>query len=162
MILGGGGGGGGGGAPWGEGGLHMKINQWFSVYFLVTQVLILYIKCAPLPKVHSAHHILCIHPVVVVVTTFTQDLSVALEGVDTVYHCASPPPSSDNKQLFMRVNVTGTKTLVEACQDAGVKVRTSMVTLCVHVYMCVHACVCMCVCFLVLLCCCCCCCSGWY
>ena len=43
-----------------------------------------------------------------------------------VFHCASPPPSSNNKQLFMRVNVKGTETLVKACQEAGVKVRVHL------------------------------------
>lgn len=49
-----------------------------------------------------------------------KDLAPALDGVDIVFHCASPPPSSNNKQLFMHVNVTGTETLIAACQDAGV------------------------------------------
>ncbi len=51
-----------------------------------------------------------------------KELEPALRGVSTVFHCASPPPSSNNKKLFVHVNVTGTETLVEACQDAGVKV----------------------------------------
>ena len=52
-----------------------------------------------------------------------QDLAPALAGVDLVFHCASPPPASNNKDLFMRVNVRGTETLVTACQEAGVKVH---------------------------------------
>ena len=52
-----------------------------------------------------------------------QDLAPALAGVDLVFHCASPPPASNNKDLFMRVNVHGTETLVTACQEAGVKVH---------------------------------------
>jgi len=52
-----------------------------------------------------------------------QDLAPALDGVDVVFHCASPPPASNNKELFMRVNVQGTETVVAACQEAGVKVE---------------------------------------
>ncbi|XP_073455202.1 sterol-4-alpha-carboxylate 3-dehydrogenase, decarboxylating [Aquarana catesbeiana] len=50
-----------------------------------------------------------------------QDLLPALQGVNTVFHCASPAPSSDNKELFYRVNYTGTRTVIEACKDAGVQ-----------------------------------------
>ena len=39
-----------------------------------------------------------------------------------MFHTASPAPSSNNRELFYRVNVNGTKTLVEACKEAGVKV----------------------------------------
>ncbi len=52
-----------------------------------------------------------------------QDLAPALDGVDVVFHCASPPPASNNKELFMKVNVKGTETVVAACQEAGVKVN---------------------------------------
>jgi sterol-4alpha-carboxylate 3-dehydrogenase (decarboxylating) len=47
----------------------------------------------------------------------------ALQGVDAVFHVASPPPSSDNRDLFYRVNYEGTKIIIEACKEAGVKVR---------------------------------------
>ncbi|XP_043912961.1 sterol-4-alpha-carboxylate 3-dehydrogenase, decarboxylating isoform X2 [Protopterus annectens] len=50
-----------------------------------------------------------------------QDLLPALEGVTVVFHCASPPPSSDNKQLFYNVNYTGTQTVIQACKEAGVQ-----------------------------------------
>lgn len=39
-----------------------------------------------------------------------------------MFHTASPAPSSNNRELFYRVNVNGTKVLVEACKEAGVKV----------------------------------------
>ncbi|XP_027700852.1 sterol-4-alpha-carboxylate 3-dehydrogenase, decarboxylating [Vombatus ursinus] len=50
-----------------------------------------------------------------------KDLYPALRGVKTVFHCASPAPSSDDKELFYRVNYTGTKTVIEACKEAGVQ-----------------------------------------
>ncbi|XP_072286115.1 sterol-4-alpha-carboxylate 3-dehydrogenase, decarboxylating [Pyxicephalus adspersus] len=50
-----------------------------------------------------------------------QDLLPALQGVNVVFHCASPAPSSDNKELFYRVNYTGTRTVIAACKDAGVQ-----------------------------------------
>ncbi|XP_037677765.1 sterol-4-alpha-carboxylate 3-dehydrogenase, decarboxylating [Choloepus didactylus] len=50
-----------------------------------------------------------------------QDLSPALKGVSTVFHCASPPPFSDNKELFYRVNYIGTKNVIETCKEAGVQ-----------------------------------------
>ncbi|XP_055964701.1 sterol-4-alpha-carboxylate 3-dehydrogenase, decarboxylating [Sorex fumeus] len=45
----------------------------------------------------------------------------ALKGVSTVFHCASPPPSSNNKELFYRVNYQGTKNVIDTCRDAGVQ-----------------------------------------
>ena len=51
-----------------------------------------------------------------------QDLLPALEGVDIVFHHASPPASCENKKLFYKVNVEGTQTLLEACKEAGVQV----------------------------------------
>ncbi|XP_058148062.1 sterol-4-alpha-carboxylate 3-dehydrogenase, decarboxylating isoform X1 [Dasypus novemcinctus] len=50
-----------------------------------------------------------------------QDLYPALKGVSTVFHCASPPPSSNNKELFYRVNYIGTKNVIETCKEAGVQ-----------------------------------------
>ena len=58
------------------------------------------------------------------IVLFWQDLRPALGGVDVVFHCASPPPASNDKELFMKVNVRGTETIVAACQEAGVKVRS--------------------------------------
>lgn len=52
-----------------------------------------------------------------------QDLYPALKGVSTVFHCASPAPSSNNKELFYRVNYIGTKNVIETCREAGVQVR---------------------------------------
>lgn len=48
------------------------------------------------------------------------DLMEALKGCDTVFHCASPPPSLGKRDLFHRVNVVGTCTLIEACKRCGV------------------------------------------
>ncbi|RXM95066.1 Sterol-4-alpha-carboxylate 3-dehydrogenase, decarboxylating [Acipenser ruthenus] len=50
-----------------------------------------------------------------------EDLVPALEGVTVVFHCASPAPSSNNKELFYRVNYTGTKAVIQACKEAGVQ-----------------------------------------
>nr|XP_045240213.1 sterol-4-alpha-carboxylate 3-dehydrogenase, decarboxylating isoform X3 [Macaca fascicularis] len=50
-----------------------------------------------------------------------QDLYPALKGVNTVFHCASPPASSNNKELFYRVNYFGTKNVIETCKEAGVQ-----------------------------------------
>ena len=62
-----------------------------------------------------------------------------------VFHCASPPPSSNNKKLFYAVNVNGTETLIEACKEAGVQVSTSStVAVCAWLCACV-VCVCVCV-----------------
>ena len=49
------------------------------------------------------------------------DLQTALQDCSVVFHCASPPPSLGNRDLFYRVNVTGTNTLIEACKLCGVK-----------------------------------------
>uniref|UniRef100_A0A8C5QAJ7 Sterol-4-alpha-carboxylate 3-dehydrogenase, decarboxylating n=1 Tax=Leptobrachium leishanense TaxID=445787 RepID=A0A8C5QAJ7_9ANUR len=50
-----------------------------------------------------------------------EDLLPAMQGVNVVFHCASPAPSSDNRELFYRVNYTGTKTVIEACKEARVQ-----------------------------------------
>ncbi|XP_045676462.1 sterol-4-alpha-carboxylate 3-dehydrogenase, decarboxylating isoform X3 [Phyllostomus hastatus] len=50
-----------------------------------------------------------------------QDLYPAVKGVSTVFHCASPPPSSNNKEVFYRVNYIGTKNVIETCKEAGVQ-----------------------------------------
>ena len=49
------------------------------------------------------------------------DICNAMQECDTVFHCASPPPSLGNRDLFYQVNVTGTNTLISACRDTGVK-----------------------------------------
>lgn len=50
-----------------------------------------------------------------------EDILPAVQDVSIVFHCASPPPSSDNRELFYKVNYTGTKTIIEACKEAGVQ-----------------------------------------
>ncbi|XP_060612252.2 sterol-4-alpha-carboxylate 3-dehydrogenase, decarboxylating [Anolis sagrei] len=50
-----------------------------------------------------------------------EDLLPALQGVTLVFHCASPAPSSNNRELFYRVNYLGTKAVIEACKEAGVQ-----------------------------------------
>ena len=69
----------------------------------------------------------------------TQELLPALTGANVVFHCASPPPSSNNKKLFYAVNVNGTKTLIEACKEAGVQVRRERER--ERVYTCVCTCI---------------------
>ena len=44
-----------------------------------------------------------------------------------MFHTASPSPSSNNRELFYRVNVNGTKVLIEACKEAGVKVSVVVI-----------------------------------
>jgi nucleoside-diphosphate-sugar epimerase len=48
-------------------------------------------------------------------------LREALEGVDLVYHLAAilPPASERNRELTFRVNVEGTRNLVDACSSCG-------------------------------------------
>ncbi|XP_076467798.1 sterol-4-alpha-carboxylate 3-dehydrogenase, decarboxylating-like isoform X2 [Babylonia areolata] len=50
-----------------------------------------------------------------------KDVLAALEGVSCVFHCASPSPLSNNRALFHKVNVDGTKLLIALCKKAGVK-----------------------------------------
>lgn len=52
-----------------------------------------------------------------------QALLAALRDVSLVFHCASPAPASDNRALFERVNIQGTRTVIQACLEAGVQVR---------------------------------------
>lgn len=49
------------------------------------------------------------------------DLLPALKGVEFVFHTASPPASSDDKELFKRVNIEGTATVINACKEAGIR-----------------------------------------
>ncbi|CAL1613443.1 unnamed protein product [Knipowitschia caucasica] len=50
-----------------------------------------------------------------------QALLSALKDVSLVFHCASPAPASDNRELFERVNIQGTGTVIQACKESGVK-----------------------------------------
>ncbi|GAU96149.1 hypothetical protein RvY_07636 [Ramazzottius varieornatus] len=47
-------------------------------------------------------------------------LIAAMQGCSTVFHCASPAPSSSNKDMFWKVNVEGTKIVISACKAAQV------------------------------------------
>ena len=50
------------------------------------------------------------------------DLTSAMTSnkVGAVLHVASPHPNGDDRELFKRVNVTGTATVIAACLEAGV------------------------------------------
>ncbi|KAK7141768.1 hypothetical protein R3I93_015806 [Phoxinus phoxinus] len=50
-----------------------------------------------------------------------QALLSALKDVPIVFHCASPAPGSDDRALFQRVNIDGTRTVIQACLEAGVQ-----------------------------------------
>lgn len=52
-----------------------------------------------------------------------QALLPALKDVSLVFHCASPAPASDDRRLFERVNIQGTRTVIQACVEVGVQVR---------------------------------------
>lgn len=52
-----------------------------------------------------------------------QALLPALRDVSLVFHCASPAPASDDRALFERVNIQGTRMVIQACLEAGVQVR---------------------------------------
>ncbi|KAJ3588258.1 hypothetical protein NHX12_011852 [Muraenolepis orangiensis] len=51
----------------------------------------------------------------------TQALLPALKDTPLVFHCASPAPASDDRALFQRVNVQGTRTVIQACTQLGVQ-----------------------------------------
>ncbi|XP_021307015.1 3beta-hydroxysteroid-dehydrogenase/decarboxylase-like isoform X1 [Sorghum bicolor] len=48
-------------------------------------------------------------------------LTKAFEGVDVVFHTAAADPSKNNLQLHYKVNVVGTKNVIEACKICKVK-----------------------------------------
>ncbi|XP_002738028.1 sterol-4-alpha-carboxylate 3-dehydrogenase, decarboxylating-like [Saccoglossus kowalevskii] len=50
-----------------------------------------------------------------------QDLFPAVSGVGVVFHCASPPAASNNRELFYRVNYIGTQNVIAMCKKAGVQ-----------------------------------------
>ncbi|XP_037437535.1 3beta-hydroxysteroid-dehydrogenase/decarboxylase-like isoform X2 [Triticum dicoccoides] len=50
-----------------------------------------------------------------------EHLTKAFEGVDTVFHTAAPDHSNNNFQLHYKVNVQGTKNVIEACKECKVK-----------------------------------------
>nr|XP_061783643.1 sterol-4-alpha-carboxylate 3-dehydrogenase, decarboxylating-like [Nerophis lumbriciformis] len=45
----------------------------------------------------------------------------ALNGASLVFHCASPSPASDDRRLFEKVNIQGTRIVIQACAKAGVQ-----------------------------------------
>ena len=47
----------------------------------------------------------------------------ALKDIDVVFHCATPSPLSNDKELFYYVNYNGTQNIIQCCKQAGVKVR---------------------------------------
>jgi len=49
------------------------------------------------------------------------DLVAALTGVDVVFHCATPSPLSNNRDLFLKVNYVGTEKIIQVCQEVNVK-----------------------------------------
>lgn len=50
-----------------------------------------------------------------------KELLPALEDVGIVFHCATPSPLSNNRELFHKVNYQGTLTVIEACKEKNVK-----------------------------------------
>ena len=44
-----------------------------------------------------------------------------LKGTDIVFHHASPPVAVSDHSLFYKVNVEGTRKLIEACKESGVE-----------------------------------------
>ena len=52
-----------------------------------------------------------------------------METVDCVFHCATASPLSNNKELFYKVNFEGTKNVIAACKESGIKVTIHSNTL---------------------------------
>ncbi|KAI6649326.1 Sterol-4-alpha-carboxylate 3-dehydrogenase, decarboxylating-like [Oopsacas minuta] len=57
------------------------------------------------------------------------ELESALQGIDVVFHCVSVCSSDGNMQMVDRINIHGTRQLVEACNDTEVK-KLILVTSC--------------------------------
>ena len=56
--------------------------------------------------------------------TSEEDLAIALQGMDVVFHTASITPMFQLKYSedgFRRINITGTENIIEACKQCGVK-----------------------------------------
>lgn len=64
----------------------------------------------------------CIYHPCPVCHVLLQALLQALKNASLVFHCASPAPASDDRELFNRVNIQGTRTVIQACLEAGVQV----------------------------------------
>ncbi|KAI3642589.1 hypothetical protein MP228_012144 [Amoeboaphelidium protococcarum] len=60
-------------------------------------------------------------------------LQHTMTGHSSVFHVASPPYHLNDRQLFERVNVEGTKLVIKACQQSGVK-RLILTSSCSVVY----------------------------
>lgn len=56
----------------------------------------------------------------------------AVEGVDVVYNLVSPVPNSEEKSDYLRINVEGTRNLVEAAHNARAKAFVHLSTLDVY------------------------------
>mmetsp|Transcript_50054 Transcript_50054/g.128834 ORF Transcript_50054/g.128834 Transcript_50054/m.128834 type:complete len:271 (+) Transcript_50054:117-929(+) len=52
--------------------------------------------------------------------TKKDDCLLAVDGMDVIFHCASPSPALQNKKIFYAVNVGGTTNLLEACGEKGI------------------------------------------
>jgi sterol-4alpha-carboxylate 3-dehydrogenase (decarboxylating) len=50
-----------------------------------------------------------------------QDLLPAFEGIDVVFHCATPSPLSHNRELFHKVNYEGTLNIIELCKSQKIQ-----------------------------------------
>ncbi|KAI3388283.1 hypothetical protein SNEBB_000722 [Seison nebaliae] len=48
-------------------------------------------------------------------------LMEAMMDIDLVFHCASPAPHLDNRDLFYKVNVDGTKNVVDCCKESKIQ-----------------------------------------
>lgn len=64
----------------------------------------------------------CIYQLRAICHVLPQALLPALKNASLVFHCASPAPASDDRELFERVNIQGTRTVIQACLEAGVQV----------------------------------------
>ncbi|XP_077983630.1 sterol-4-alpha-carboxylate 3-dehydrogenase, decarboxylating-like [Glandiceps talaboti] len=50
-----------------------------------------------------------------------EDLLPSVQDSYAVFHCASPAAASNNKELFYKVNVTGTRNVIATCKKGGVQ-----------------------------------------
>ncbi|RLN19276.1 3beta-hydroxysteroid-dehydrogenase/decarboxylase isoform 1-like [Panicum miliaceum] len=55
------------------------------------------------------------------ISPWTLNICPAFEGVDVVFHTAAADPGKNNLQLHYKVNVEGTKSIIDACRICRVK-----------------------------------------